>query len=149
MTEKVRKNVTLKSAEWDTLEELKQEHHLKTHGEAIQFLIQNYQQAMSANYQAQVTAAFVKELLHPLLDQVRLRTGYINRNSHLLLNLLNHLIIENGWDVAEYALPHFHDTVPSNLYKKAEAQFEKVVTSRQEKKHMKQEVASYATESDY
>lgn len=40
----------------------------------------------------------VAQLKRPYLDPLRIRTGYADKQTKAMLEILNHLIVKNGWD---------------------------------------------------
>ncbi|MDO4432016.1 MAG: hypothetical protein Q4B80_01740 [Aerococcaceae bacterium] len=122
-----RKNIYMSEAQWDVLEGIKERHQLASYGDVVSFLVNNYTESMSAMTQAQLTAEVLKESLIPFYDVLRIRTGYTDKHTKLLLALMNHLIINQGWDIPPTAHIQGIEDLPSNLYKDALRQFDESI----------------------
>lgn len=80
------------------VEQLQHDRGLKSQGEALEALFQDYTSLKAqAKSQSSLAKAIAKEI-KPQLDPIRIRTGYVDKNVRVLTNLLNSYLIISGME---------------------------------------------------
>lgn len=83
---------------WAWIDQFQCNRNLRSRGEALEELFQEYMlikaQLEKQNSLAKAIAAEIK----PQLDPIRIRTGYVDKNVRVLLNLINSYIIISGME---------------------------------------------------
>lgn len=98
--ERNRFRVTLEDKVMDVIDDIKEEQNLKYNGDAITFLVNEYKrlknEQWSLNYVAEVVSKNLHETLKEELTKVRLGTNNTDRNTQILIELVNGLIINDS-----------------------------------------------------
>lgn len=100
--ERNRFRVTLNDEVMDVIDDIKVEQNLKYNGEAITFLVNEYKrlkkEQWSLNYVAEVVSKNLYETLKEELTRIRLGTNNTDRNTQILIELMNGLMIHESVD---------------------------------------------------
>lgn len=93
---RTKKMVTLSEEDLCFIEKFKNEHGMNS-SQVISFLIRNYKDTQSEERLAELISDKTMEKFSNLykkkyLDPIRIRTGYIDKNSQILLDLINSII---------------------------------------------------------
>lgn len=100
--ERNRFRVTLDDRVMDVIDDIKDEQNLKYNGEAISFLVNEYnrlkKEQWSLNYVAEVVTKNLYQTLKEELTRVRLGTNNTDRNTQILIELINGLMIHESVD---------------------------------------------------
>lgn len=128
----IRKHINLSEVESDILEELKQEHNLPSISSVISYLIRNYADSRSAIENAGLISTLVKQELQEVLDVIRLRSGYTEKNVHKMMDVLNHLIISKNLDARLNEPIRTVREDPSLLFEKAQESYDEQIKRTKE-----------------
>ncbi|MCW6660018.1 hypothetical protein NHG25_05935 [Aerococcaceae bacterium NML191292] len=132
-----RRHIYLSETEWELLEELKMKHQLKSISATVSFLLDNYSDSMSGITQAQMVASLVKSELKEYYDTLRVRTGYTDKHTKLLLHMLNDIVINQGWDLPPDGSSASIEGTPSLLYTDAQKHYDDMLKRFNEQKQLK------------
>ncbi|MGN7397990.1 hypothetical protein [Peribacillus frigoritolerans] len=98
--ERNRFRVTLEDKVMDVIDDIKEEQNLKYNGDAITFLVNEYKrlknEQWSLNYVAEVVGKNLHETLKEELTRVRLGTNNTDRNTQILIELVNGMMIHDN-----------------------------------------------------
>ncbi|MGN7397334.1 hypothetical protein [Peribacillus frigoritolerans] len=98
--ERNRFRVTLEDKVMDVIDDIKEEQNLKYNGDAITFLVNEYKrlknEQWSLNYVAEVVGKNLHETLKEELTRVRLGTNNTDRNTQILIELVNGMMINDN-----------------------------------------------------
>ncbi|MDF9763736.1 lipopolysaccharide biosynthesis regulator YciM [Peribacillus simplex] len=98
--EKNRFRVTLEDKVMDVIDDIKEEQNLKYNGDAITFLVNEYKrlknEQWSLNYVAEVVSNNLHKILKEELTRVRLGTNNTDRNTQILIELVNGMMIHDN-----------------------------------------------------
>ena len=98
--EKARLRLSVNPEVLDYIEEIKEEQNLSFNGDAVSFLVADYKrlkkEQWSLNYVAEVVSQNLHETLKEELTRVRLGTNNTDRNTQILIELVNGLIINDS-----------------------------------------------------
>jgi hypothetical protein len=100
---KVRKHIMLEDTSkngisWEWLRKYMNENDIATFGDGLQHLFAEYQSLKQQVSDRESLAKAIAKEIKPQLDPIRIRTGYVDKNVRVLLNLLNSYIIINGME---------------------------------------------------
>lgn len=100
---KVRKHIMLEDTSkngisWEWLTEYMAENDVSTFGDGLQHLFAEYQSLKQQTSDRKNLAKAIAKEIKPQLDPIRIRTGYVDKNVRVLLNLVNSYIIINGME---------------------------------------------------
>ncbi|MGM0924643.1 MAG: hypothetical protein ACQEWW_26245 [Bacillota bacterium] len=100
--EKVRFKLSLEQSVIDYIEDIKLENNLKFNGDAISFLVADHQRLKknqwSLNYVAEAVTQNLHKTLREELARIRLGTNNTDRNTQILIELLNGIMINDSVD---------------------------------------------------
>ena len=115
----IRKNIYLEDESIKLIEEIKEEEKLTSIGAVIEFLLANYRQANSSFSLAEIIAELVYQKIKQELNTIRIRTSQTDKNTQILLNMMNDLLMTNELDILHEEAPvRFIDEQPSYLYQR-------------------------------
>lgn len=134
---KVRRHILFEEADWELLNELKEKHQLNSVGSVIEYLINNYRQSSTGITQAQLTAEIVKAELEEFYNTLRIRTGYTDKHTKLILHMLNDIVINQGWDLPSEGVSHSIEETPSLLFQDAQEHFNARMKKYNEQQQLK------------
>lgn len=100
---KVRKHIMLEDTSettlsWEWLSGYMEANNVATIGEGLQRLFDEYQLLTQQVSNRENLAKAIAKEIKPQLDPIRIRTGYVDKNVRVLLNLLNSYIIVSGME---------------------------------------------------
>ncbi|OEH83632.1 hypothetical protein BCR26_08700 [Enterococcus rivorum] len=132
------KHVALDSEQLEYVLRYWQENSCSDFSEALRKIINEHKtqgaNALVATTIAEMAAeSVVSSLKRTYLDPLRIRTGYADKQTKILMEMLNHVIVKNGWDDTNVVTTDHHK---SNVYAMSE---EKIVKQIE---HFKQRKAS-------
>lgn len=100
--ERNRFRVTLDDEVMDYLEEIKEEQNFKFNGDAITYLVNEHKRLKknqwSLNYVAEVVSQNLYQTLKEELTRIRLGTNNTDRNTQIMIELLNGIMINDSVD---------------------------------------------------
>lgn len=98
--EKARLRLSVNPEVLDYIEEIKEEQNLSFNGDAVSFLVADYKrlkkEQWSLNYVAEVVSQNLHETLKEELTRVRLGTNNTDRNTQILIELVNGMMINDN-----------------------------------------------------
>lgn len=98
--EKARLRLSVNPEVLDYIEEIKEEQNLSFNGDAVSFLVADYKRLIkeqwSLNYVAEVVSQNLHETLKEELTRVRLGTNNTDRNTQILIELVNGMMINDN-----------------------------------------------------
>lgn len=100
---KVAKRLTLNQTTIDYVNEYWSNNNCRSFSEAFDHIIDeaktNQANQLIADVIATTTAEKIVDMLkRSYLDPLRIRTGYADKQTKALLEVMNHVIVKNGWD---------------------------------------------------
>lgn len=131
-----RLNIILSDESLNSLDRLQKEKCFSSRGQTIEFLLEEYKSGSRLLEQAEFFSKMVsKQILKDTqekYDVLRIRTGFADKHLKLLLDIINHLIISRGHDVASEQTALMTDNYPSNIYEKALKKYDHQLTHFQQ-----------------
>lgn len=98
--EKARLRLSVNPEVLDYIEEIKEEQNLSFNGDAVSFLVADYQrlkkEQWSLNYVAEVVSKNLHETLKEELTRIRLGTNNTDRNTQIITEVLNGMLINDN-----------------------------------------------------
>jgi lipopolysaccharide biosynthesis regulator YciM len=98
--EKARLRLSVNPEVLDYIEEIKEEQNLSFTGDAVSFLVADYKrlkkEQWSLNYVAEVVSQNLHETLKEELTRVRLGTNNTDRNTQILIELVNGMMVNDN-----------------------------------------------------
>lgn len=91
-------NASDKGLSWQRIEKYMDQYNINSRGEAFERIFDEYEALKAANEGVNMLSKEIASELKPMLDPIRIRTGYVDKNVRVLLNLLNSYIIVNGME---------------------------------------------------
>lgn len=83
---------------WEWIDNFCHDNNIQSRGEALEQIFCEYQSLKKeVSEQTNLAKAIAREM-KPQLDPIRIRTGYVDKNVRVLLNLINSYIIINGME---------------------------------------------------
>ncbi|MBO0474867.1 hypothetical protein JZO86_14285 [Enterococcus ureasiticus] len=135
---KVEKKLTLLPSTIDAVQEFWVANQCSSFSDAVDTMSQQLAalegQHLLADVIAEATAQkIVDSLKRTYLDPLRIRTGYADKQTKAMLEVLNHMIVKNGWDAENVVTT---DVRKSNVLTAAEGKITKQI------EHFKQNKAT-------
>ncbi|MBO0423394.1 hypothetical protein [Enterococcus plantarum] len=135
---KVEKKLTLLPSTINYVTEYWKENGCNSFSDAVDDMVKKTKaqggEQLLANVIATVTAEKIIEALkRTYLDPLRIRTGYADKQTKALLEVMNHVIVKNGWDAEKVITT---DVRKSNVVTEAEGKITKQI------EHFKQNAAT-------
>lgn len=96
MVYQLRNSISDKSNE--VLKKIVADEKLKNRGEAIDFLCEEYLSNERLKLSEERIALRVKKELSKEINIIKVRTGYIDKESKIILDLLNHIALQGNFD---------------------------------------------------
>jgi hypothetical protein len=122
----------IKNSSDEVLKQIVENQKLRNKGEAIDFLCEQYLNSERIRVsEDRITNAVIKGLLAQL-QPIRVRTGYIDKEMKIVLDLLNHIMLEGRFDKDE-----LYDTVDwqSRAYRLSNERVQKQIDYFSQKKN--------------
>ncbi|WP_057915861.1 hypothetical protein [Peribacillus muralis] len=98
--EKARLRLSVNPEVLDYIEEIKEEQNLSFNGDAVSFLVADHQrlkkEQWSLNYVAEVVSKNLHETLKEELTRIRLGTNNTDRNTQIIMEVLNGMMINDN-----------------------------------------------------
>lgn len=83
---------------WEWVDNYCHDNNIQSRGEAFEKIFCEYQSLRKEVSDRTSLAKTIAKEIKPQLDPIRIRTGYVDKNIRVLLNLLNSYIIINGME---------------------------------------------------
>lgn len=81
---------------WQRLEQYMNDNGINSRGEALESIFNQYMDYKKQAADQETLAKEIAKEIKPQLDPIRIRTGYVDKNVRVLLNLVNAYILVNG-----------------------------------------------------
>ncbi|MGY3725456.1 hypothetical protein [Granulicatella balaenopterae] len=137
MSESIRLRISSKTK--TQVDMLKDEYKLKTYGDVVEFLMNQYflqeQIRLSEKTISKLVSEILLENLKPMIENINRKTGYIDKNVQINTDMLNHLIVGENLD-ALYA--HSIKNNPTKVYKMMVEQMNEDIKNKQVKKNYRE-----------
>lgn len=123
---------------------VKEEQELKTYGEVVDFLLDQYllqeqirlSEKMISKQVSEKVSDILLENLEPMIKNIYKKTAFIDKNSQITLDMVNHLLVGENLD-ATYA--HSIKNDPTKVYKLIVEEMSKDIENKQIKKNYREE----------
>lgn len=127
---KTRKHIILKDDTWNHLDDLQNEIGLKSYREVIEYLVDNFKEASTANNISNVVGNYVanqvkqqfeeyETVMNERFNILRLRTGYTSKHTQLILDMINNHILKHDLDNSSTDVPALISNAPTLIYTQA------------------------------
>lgn len=133
----IRKNVYLSENNWGKIETLKDEKNLKSIGNVIEFLLENYSLEQNSTMQAELISKLVAENQKEFFDILRVRTSFMDKHLKIILNIINDTLIHKGLDMDDQFEIATYNKNPSVIFKKSKEKVEDEIRYFREQKLMR------------
>lgn len=102
-SKKVEKKLSLKSSSVEYITNFWAENDCSSFSDAVDKLVHRDSARENDQLSSDVIASLVADkvaesLTRTYLDPIRIRTGYADKQTKALLEVMNHLVVKNGWD---------------------------------------------------
>lgn len=135
-----RVNARVEESTKEFLMNYKYDNRLLTQGEAIDELVKQFQtektNQLVADQIAQATANYVIDgLKRQYLDPLRIRTGYADKQTKVLIQMMNHLMVKGDFDDPNIITTDVH---PSTALKVSEEKIQKEIEHFKQRKNTRE-----------